>query len=94
MKVYVDEWSTQVTPSEKDIQTECRPNSGADACVYLVTSSKGSICKYNQYAFNWNLDNILKESIAQRKGCQRVIDWHSQEGNITVETIHRTFDIP
>ena len=52
------------------------------------------ICKYNQYAFNWNLDNILKESIAQRKGCQRVIDWHSQEGNITVETIHRTFDIP
>ena len=51
MKVYVDEWSTQVTPSEKDIQTECRPNSGADACVYLVTSSKGSICKYNQYAF-------------------------------------------
>jgi len=94
MKVYVDAWGTEVTPNDQDVETECRPGSGADTCVYLVVSNLGFQCKYNQYQFTFALEERLKTSISQRKGCQRVIDWHKQEGNISMENLHQTLDIP
>ena len=106
MKVTVEAFGTLVQPNEEDVERECRPGVGEDACVYLVESSSarhrnctcsshpvGYACKYNQWQWCFGLSERLPTMVAQRKGCQRVIDWHQTPGNITGKT-GQTFDIP
>lgn len=62
-----------IYPSKKEIETQCRPIAGADACVWLI----GGRAKKLECAF-WNRpDNLVKlfmagKTIAKRNGCDEV----------------------
>lgn len=98
MNVTVEGFGTEVRVTAEDIETECRPNSGADACAYLKSTVRtdGAVihkCMYNQWQFAFGLKERLPNMTAKRMGCDRVILWHKL-GMINPANVGLTFEIP
>ena len=96
MQVRIARDHTIVIPTSADLINECKVGSGADTCIYLVGGADGITCEYNG-----KLKQILEDrratSVAQRKGCERVIDWHKKQDPRTLHSykhIGEIFEIP
>ncbi len=74
MLVIVDESTSDIYPTHKEVQTFCRPGEGADTCIWLVYGAKGFKCTYYNKLSGPYVQWLEGKTVAKRDGCNYVAE--------------------
>ena len=78
MKVIIGEYSSEVFPTNEDVQDICKVGQGADTCMFLTMGSTGWQCVALDWRMRMTLEDRADEMGASRKGCDIVNNFNPQ----------------
>lgn len=90
MRAIIKNFTTDIYPSDEEVQELCRPGQGADTCIWLMMGPDGWFCSYyNRQGISLTGETLEERwcrgaTVAKRDGCDKVknMSFH-QEGEIT-----------
>lgn len=78
MRAIIDDFTTDIYPTNEEVMELCRPGQGADTCIWLMMGPKGWFCAYyNRQGISLTGESLEErwrkgKTVAKRDGCDKV----------------------